>query len=265
MTWTIDILHYATGEVPEAQVRFQAGFDAWATFHFHAFLLRDGERNVLIDCGIDNHAPFNAMLLAGLGERGLLRPAAPGTTVRSLLAERQLSPEDIDVVALTHLHIDHVANAPMFPRARFLMSAEGYRRHRALAERLPEMVPDPTFPAEAIDFLGEPGAGRLELVVDGPTPLPGLSIRYVGGHTADCSAYLAETAIGTVVFPSDTVWTYRNLQQCHPPGSVVDVAQAYTTLRWVAGLDAVILPPHEPHLAAALAGASDPATAGKGI
>lgn len=263
MTWTVEVLHYATGEVPEAQVRFQAGFDEWATFHFHVFLLRDGEQNVLIDCGIDNLGPFNAMLRAGLGDRGLLRPAGAGTTVWSLLADRGLSPEDIDVVALTHLHIDHVANAPMFPRARFLMSAEGHRRHRALAERLPEMVPDPTFPAEAIAFLGEPGAGRLELVEDGPTALPGLSIRYVGGHTADCAAYVADTPAGPVVFPSDTVWTYRNLEQRHPPGSVVDVAQAYATLRWVAGLEAVVLPPHEPELAAAFTAASSHAIAGE--
>jgi glyoxylase-like metal-dependent hydrolase (beta-lactamase superfamily II) len=254
MSWTVEVLHYATGQVPGAQVTFLDGYDAWQEFHFHVFLLRDGDHVVLLDTGIDDLAPFNRMLEPALGERGLLRPAGPGVSVRSLLAERDLAPEDVDFVALSHLHIDHAANIPMFTEAKFLMSREGYERHKDLQRRVPEMVPDPVFPAAAIEFLEQPGRDRLQLLEDGETGLPGLTIKYLGGHTADCAAYVAQTDGGDVIFPSDTAWTLRNLRDHHPPGSVVDIAQSYEAFTWLDGLEGTVLPPHEAGLADLLAG-----------
>ncbi|WP_249019161.1 MBL fold metallo-hydrolase [Conexibacter sp. S30A1] len=256
MTWSVDVLHYATGLVPGAQVRWLTGFDQWQVFHFNAFLLRQDGQNVLVDCGIDDLDVFNTVLRSTLGERGLLHPAGPGVSIRSLLAERGLEPRDIDVVALTHLHIDHVANAQMFRNATFLMSRVGYERHADLERRLPEMVPEAVFPSGAIGFLREK-PGRLELVDDGPTALAGISAKHVGGHTADCTAFIVDGDIGKVIFPSDTAWTALNIAERHPPGSVVNVAECYEAFRWLNATKGIVLPPHDAQLSDLLSRKAD--------
>lgn len=223
----------------------QAGFDEWTTFNYYVFLLVGENHRILVDCGIDDLEPFNAVLRRALGERGMARPERPRDPVLTLLAERGVEPEDIDAIALTHLHVDHVANVHLFPRAQYLVSAEGWRRHLELERAAPQMVPDPIFPRRAIDHLRDAG-DRLVLVDDGPAPLPGLEVRYVGGHTADCAAWIVRTGAGRVVLPSDTIWTYRNLEDDHPVGALVDLRQCYEAMAWVRTAGAIVIPPHDP-------------------
>ena len=45
-------------------------------------------------------------------------------TLASALGKLGLSPGDIDLVILTHLHYDHVAQASRFPKARFLIQKD---------------------------------------------------------------------------------------------------------------------------------------------
>jgi glyoxylase-like metal-dependent hydrolase (beta-lactamase superfamily II) len=99
--------------------------DDWAqvdttewVLHFHCYLLRDTTgRTVLVDTGIG-------------GEDG---PAAgwapvPGALLAEVAAAGS-SPEDVDVVVLTHLHSDHAGGAvaegvPAFPNARYLLQQD---------------------------------------------------------------------------------------------------------------------------------------------
>jgi glyoxylase-like metal-dependent hydrolase (beta-lactamase superfamily II) len=99
--------------------------DDWAqvdtaewVLHFHCYLLRDTTgRTVLVDTGIG-------------GEDG---PAAgwapvPGALMAEVAAAG-VSPEDVDVVVLTHLHSDHAGGAvadgvPAFPNARYLLQQD---------------------------------------------------------------------------------------------------------------------------------------------
>ena len=87
----------------------------------HSWLMRTGERTILLDCCAGNHkvrpgfARFHQLSTPWL-ER-LLKPA--------------LRPEDIDIVLCTHLHSDHVGWntmlrdgrwVPTFPNAKYLFS-----------------------------------------------------------------------------------------------------------------------------------------------
>lgn len=248
MSARIDILHYALQQVPGPQAFFQAHFDEWFTFAFYAFLIRSEGRNVLLDCGMDDSEPLNALCRASLGDRGVVRPNNRESRITELLDRHGLRPEDIDVVAFSHFHIDHIANARLFSRARFLVSDEGWSRHMATRQSFPQMTPDPAFPAAVIDFLVEVKEERVDLVRDGPTSVPGLSVRYVGGHTLDSAAFVAETDEGSVVFPGDTISARRNLEDDHPVGSAVDIAQCYRAMAWARSAGEVILPSHEPDL-----------------
>lgn len=86
-------------------------------FNFGAFLVRDGQRNILVDSGMG----------PGVFEEGT--PGRDGLLDR--LGELDVRPEDIDVLFHTHLHRDHVgwsvieeggADRDVFPNATVVVS-----------------------------------------------------------------------------------------------------------------------------------------------
>jgi glyoxylase-like metal-dependent hydrolase (beta-lactamase superfamily II) len=82
------------------------------------YLIRSREGNVLVDTGV---GPPGLWGWTAEREGGLV----PG------LALLGIAPRDIDVVFLTHVHIDHIgwnadaAGEPLFPRARYLLHPDG--------------------------------------------------------------------------------------------------------------------------------------------
>ena len=83
-----------------------------------SYLLRSGESTVLVDTGV---GPAGLWGWDAEFEEGLL-PA---------LAEAGAAPQDVDVVFLTHLHVDHVGwnsdreGSVVFPNARYLAHRDG--------------------------------------------------------------------------------------------------------------------------------------------
>ncbi|KRE90887.1 MBL fold metallo-hydrolase [Frateuria sp. Soil773] len=123
------------------------------------------------------------------------------------LAEAGLSHEDIDVVVLSHLHFDHAGGLLaawqegqpprlLFPRARYLVGAEHWRR---------AMQPHPRDRASFIPELQAllEQSGRLELVEGEHSPTLGEAVRFhhSDGHTP--GLMLAEVA--GVVFCADLI------------------------------------------------------------
>jgi glyoxylase-like metal-dependent hydrolase (beta-lactamase superfamily II) len=106
--------------------------DAWF-LPFRCFLLRLPGSVVLVDAGVAGQRHFLADAQAQL-------PAA--------LHEEGLAMTDVDVVLLTHLHVDHVgwtveAGRPVFPRARYLACSddvEYFLRDRADSRSVAEKV-----------------------------------------------------------------------------------------------------------------------------
>ncbi|MGH9097522.1 MAG: MBL fold metallo-hydrolase, partial [Acidimicrobiales bacterium] len=134
------------------------------------FLIRDGERIVLVDVGIGPHSD----------------PARTGIFMGSL-SNLGVSAEDVTDVALTHLHFDHIGWAsdgqkPLFPNAT-------YRCHQADWDFF--LGSDPYDDSLGIQSMG--GQRAIELMpvlaervetwsADG-TVLPGIDVRSAPGHT----------------------------------------------------------------------------------
>jgi len=128
------------------------------------FLVRAGDRTVVVDTGAgppgfwDGWEPER--------EGGLL-PA---------LAAHGVQPTDVDVVFLTHVHIDHVGwNAhadgrPTFPNARYVLHREALAAARARKDRahIPQSI-------LAI-------ADRIDPVDDGAELAPGIRVLSLPGH-----------------------------------------------------------------------------------
>src|SRR5436309_15742796 len=119
------------------------------------FLVRTGERAVLVDAGvgrIDNDRYHGGRFLESLAAIGL-------------------TPDDVTDLVFTHLHFDHVGWATqkgtvVFPRATF----------RCHAADWDHFVAGPTSEAGSVKKLS-PLADRLELFGDGEPWAPGVTVR----------------------------------------------------------------------------------------
>jgi len=173
-------------------------------------LIRGPDANVLVDAG------FGTRL--GRRDRKIFGHDTSGNVLTALGCEG-LSPEDIDVVVLTHLHIDHAAGAvvetanglaPAFPRARHIvheleweaalspnaMSAAAYRRD---------------------DFMPLDEAGLVERVGDLHKVADGVSTIRTGGHTTGHLMVLVDSGEGTVVYPADLIPTRHHFKRPYVP------------------------------------------------
>jgi len=166
-------------------------------------LVEEDDRTLLFETGIG--AFFNPKLKERYGvleERHVLLDS---------LAERGLSPADIDVVVLSHLHFDHTGGllTPwtegrerklVFDRATFVTSAIAWQRarhphHRDRASFIPELI-------EALE-----ASGRLELVEEATSETLGedYHFRFSEGHTPGMMLSEISMPAGPVVFAADLI------------------------------------------------------------
>ncbi len=83
-----------------------------------------------VSFGTDSGTPaFCSVLLIEGEKRALVDAAHVGrrTSLEAKLLERGLSPDDIDIVILTHAHWDHVQNIDLFRNAQILVHPDERR------------------------------------------------------------------------------------------------------------------------------------------
>lgn len=139
----------------------------------------DGRGNVLrilFDCG---HAGRRRALLRALRLRGL-------------------SPDDIDVVVISHAHYDHVQNADLFGGAQIVLHAHELRSVRTSVGHDPVL---PRWSAAIFDGL------TLRSVVGAVRLAPGVETIELPGHTEGSLGLVVDTQLGRAVLTGDAVST----------------------------------------------------------
>jgi glyoxylase-like metal-dependent hydrolase (beta-lactamase superfamily II) len=173
------------------------------------------------------------------------------------LAREGVSPADVDLLVLTHLHFDHAGGAtrldadgravPAFPNARVALQRRDLEnaRHASVRER-----------ASYLAWNWEPleAAGLLDLMDGAQELLPGLSVRPVPGHTAGLQAVVVEGGGRRLVFTADLFPTSHHIQPAWVMGYDLDVLtcveQRQRLLGEVAGSGTVLVFEHDAHVPA---------------
>jgi glyoxylase-like metal-dependent hydrolase (beta-lactamase superfamily II) len=170
-------------------------------FPFSCFLVRSGDRRVLIDTGL---GPVKLYTFTG-GE------------LMSELAAAGVQPEEIDTVFVTHLHVDHCGTVvlpvdgktrPAFPNATYRWTTEEDAYWRKTKPPMTEFSMDAMF--EAV-------APRFEPSDAGATLAPGIDVIPLPGHTpgqagvvlssGDARAFILGDAISCPVQLEEPEWS----------------------------------------------------------
>ncbi|MCY0923735.1 MBL fold metallo-hydrolase [Streptomyces sp. H27-G5] len=167
-------------------------------------LVEHGDRALLID--------------TGFGPQTLEAPDGPLATIHGgalpqSLAELGRRPEDIEAVAFTHLHSDHIGWAchaapggdqPVFTHAEYLVSEQEWDRRDLLeAQGMTEQV-------AAL-------APRVRTITDGREIFPGVRVRITPGHTVGHAEYVITGGGRRLIAFGDAV--HSPIQIDHPEWS----------------------------------------------
>ncbi|MBA4025487.1 MAG: MBL fold metallo-hydrolase [Gordonia sp.] len=197
----------------------------------HSFVVDTGSSVILVDTGCGNHKDLP--LIPNWG--GL------NTEYLTRLAEAGYTPEQVDYVAITHLHLDHVGWntvldgdrwVPTFPNARYTFVQDEFEYHRGLTqgasvtEDLGHAVTyngaDPDIHKQTSLVFEQSlqpcvDAGLVDLVPQNHTICEGLRYTSTPGHTKSHSSLIVESGGESGFITGDFV--HHPIQAAHPTWS----------------------------------------------
>jgi glyoxylase-like metal-dependent hydrolase (beta-lactamase superfamily II) len=153
-------------------------------------LVEHGDRALLIDAGV---GPVTLPPDASV-PHGTIR----GGALLDSLAALGRRPEDIDAVAITHLHLDHIGWAAHPAFTEVLVSAPEWAHRDATTADL---------------------APHVRTVVDGEHVFPGVQVRVAGGHTPGHTEYVISSGGQRLIAFGDAL--HSPIQVGHPEWSAV--------------------------------------------
>lgn len=160
------------------------GPDGMLEIALGCFVVRTGDVTVLVDAGI---GPVDSPLFRGGDLPDGLRAAG-------------VAPEDVDVVACTHLHLDHTGwlvrdERPFFPNATVRFGAGDWKQ---FVEDMPN-----GYERTIVQTLE--AAGRVE-VIDGQTTIaPGVTSLPAPGHTLGHTCYVVSSGDRRALLLGDAI------------------------------------------------------------
>jgi N-acyl homoserine lactone hydrolase len=199
----------------------------WLSLPVPAFLVRHpGVGPVLVDTGL--HPSVASDPRDNLGRIGArIYELEQGRDVPAQLRGRGLRPEEVGLVILTHLHLDHASAISEFPRAVFVVSEHEWLA--ATTGRRPSLRHyrhahfDHAFEFVSVDFDSElvdsygPFGRTVDLLGDGS-----IRLVYTPGHSAGHMSVILRLPRRDFVVVGDAAYTWRQFESEHPPFMLAD-------------------------------------------
>ena len=159
-----------------------------------------------------------------------------GQNPREALHSIEVSPEDVQMVIMTHLHWDHASNNYLFPRARFIAQKKEY-------DYLVRPEPEVKVGYELDLALGT----KYELVDGDSNVISGISVVLAPGHSAGMQCVVVETKAGKYVLGGDLVTLFKNWEASPhiPNGVYYDMNMMLESLAKIDKLHGIVLPGHD--------------------
>jgi glyoxylase-like metal-dependent hydrolase (beta-lactamase superfamily II) len=225
----------------KSMMTFQWGQGQTYTIPIYSWYLEGGDQKILVDTG--EMKPIQSED----------REKAVGGRIYTFeegLARHGLTPEDIDLVIHTHLHNDHCENDFKCANARIYV-------HEKEIERIHDPHPlDYRYLADYIEEVEE--NGQIVTVSKDMEIVPGLRVIHTPAHTEGGLTVLVDTQAGLAAITGFCV-IMENLDpprevramemEVIPPGTHVNVYEAYDQLIRVRDLADILIPLHEPAFA----------------
>ncbi len=158
--------------------------------------------------------------------------------------------QSVEDVIITHMHYDHAGNLPLFPKARFHIQDRemAFCTGRCMGHETFSYAFEADDVKSMIDRVFE---RRVQFHDGDKTIAPGLSVHWVGGHTAGLQIVRVKTARGWLVLASDASHYYANMEQERPYPlvfNVNDMVEGYAKARQLAASAADVIPGHDPQV-----------------
>ena len=225
----------------KGMMTYQHGYGQPYTIPIYCWYLEGGDRKVLVDTGEmsplqseDREKSIGGKIYKfeeGLGLWGL-------------------TPEAIDIVIHTHLHNDHCENDYKYTNATFYV-------HKKELERIHNPHPlDFRYLEDYILDVEE--AGQIKTVTGDEEILPGISVIHTPAHTEGGLTVLIDTAQGKAAITGfciimENFYPPKEITAMEmdviPPGTHVNVYEAYDIVLRVRDMADILLPLHEPKFA----------------
>jgi glyoxylase-like metal-dependent hydrolase (beta-lactamase superfamily II) len=157
-------------------------------------------------------------------------------TLDKALQSIGVSPEEIDMVILTHLHWDHASNNHLFPRARFITQQKEY-------DYLKKPGPEIKVGYELEQALKT----QYELVDGDHDIISGISVVLAPGHSIGMQCVVVETRAGRYILGGDLVTLLENWETSPhiPNGVFYDLDMMLASLEKIDKLHGIVLPGHD--------------------
>jgi len=201
--------------------------DRWEEYvsPYVSLLINADRRKVLVDTGAGGFAPTTGKLISNLKVGGV-------------------APEDIDVVILTHCHIDHIGGAvdaegkPAFPSARYVISREewDFWTSEKAAETVAKLKIGDEHVKEGLITVPRqkllPIRDQLDFIDRETEIVPGVRVVEAPGHTPGHMAVAVTSESEELLYISDTVIHPIHLQRPDWYSAVaIDPVRAVVTRR----------------------------------
>lgn len=225
----------------KGMMTYQYGYGTPYTIPIYCWYLEGGSRRILVDTG--EMGPI----------RSEDRERSIGGRIYTFeegLAKWGMKPEEIDVIIHTHLHNDHCENDAKCVNARFYVHEKELKRIHA-----PHPL-DIRYNEEFILDVEE--NGQIERITEDMQIMPGIRVVHTPAHTDGGMTVLIDTPSGLAAITGFCV-IMENFEppkqikamemEVIPPGTPVNVYEAYDIMMRVKGMADILLPLHEPSFA----------------